>query len=128
MKSKYIIMLLGVLLVTGITSCYKDVMYPGPDPNGPPENVSFSSSLIPLFTKNCATSGCHDAKPSHAPSLTADNAFNSLKNGGYINTMIPDNSTIYEMIKSGEMPPTGPLKPADCQKLLDWIRNGAQNN
>jgi hypothetical protein len=128
MKSKIIIWMLGVMVFTGMSGCYKDVQYPGPDPNAPPENVSFSTTLVPLFVKNCSTSGCHDAIPSHKPSLTADNAFSSIKNGGYVNTIVPTNSTIYNMIKSGEMPPAGPLKSADCQKLLDWIRNGAPNN
>ena len=128
MKFKFLIIMVCTIITTGLTGCYKDVLYPGPDPNAPPQNVSFSSELVPLFTANCAANGCHDAIPTHQPSLTADNAFSSLKNGGYINTVVPTNSIIYGEIKSGTMPPTGPLKNADIQKILDWIRRGAPNN
>lgn len=111
-----------------MTGCYKDIIDPGADPNGPPQPVSFSGDLIPLFTKNCANSGCHDATPSHAPALTADKAYNSLVNGGFVNTIVPANSAVYLLIKDGAMPIGGSLSAADKQKVLDWIRNGAPNN
>lgn len=59
---------------------------------------------------------------------TAENAYSAIIAGGYINTLVPVNSILYGEVKSGDMPPTGPLKPADIQKILDWIRNGAKNN
>ena len=117
-----------VVLAAGFTGCYKDILSPGQDPSAPPQAVSFSGDLLPLFVSNCATSGCHDAVPGHRPSLTAENAFNALTSGGYVNTVVPTNSIIYGEVKSGNMPPSGALRPADIQKLLDWIRNGAPNN
>ena len=116
------------LIITAATGCYKDIISPGQDPNGPPQAVSFSDDLIPIFTTNCALSGCHDVVPSHKPSLVAENAYNSLMSGGYVNTTVPHASTIYTEIKSGSMPPSGALKATDTQKVLDWIRNGAPNN
>lgn len=119
---------LSVLLLTiSLAGCYRDVISPGSDPNGPPQNVSFSGDLLPLFTKNCATAGCHDGA-AHNPALTADKAFSSITTGGYINIAVPNSSPIYLVVKGGEMPPTGALKASEVQKILDWIRNGAPNN
>jgi hypothetical protein len=127
MKSKLIISLAAVLVVTVLSSCYKDIISPGQDPNGPPQFVSFSGDLMPIFTANCATSGCHDGV-AHNPALTPAKAYDAITNGGYVNTLVPSNSILYSEVKSGSMPPSGALKSSDVQKILDWIRNGAPNN
>lgn len=128
MKLKILIPIASVVLVVIFSSCYKDILSPGNDPTAPPQAVSFSGDLVPLFTANCATTGCHDAVPVKKPALTADKAYNAIISGGYINTIIPANSIIYGAVKSASMPPAGALKPSDIQKILDWIRNGAPNN
>jgi hypothetical protein len=120
-----------ILLLTGsviLQSCYKDIISPGADPNGPPQQVSFSGDVMPILTKNCTTSGCHDAVPSHQPSMVGPTVYGNIVNGGYINTIAPYSSAIYTMIKGGAMPPSGSIKPSDLQKIIDWIRNGAPNN
>ena len=129
MKSKLILSLALVFtLLIFIPGCYKDVISPGSDPNGPPQFVSFSGDLIPIFNKSCNSTGCHDAVPAHKPSLVPDKAYNALMSGGYVNTAVPNESTIYVVLKTGQMPPTGALNSAEQQKVLDWIRNGAPNN
>src|SRR5438552_3863999 len=90
-----------VLLAASFTGCYKDVLSPGQDPTAPPQAVSFSGDLLPLFATNCTTSGCHDAVPGHNPSLTATKAYMAITGGGYINTVVPANSIIYGEVKSG---------------------------
>jgi len=120
-------LLASMFLIAAFAGCYRDVISPGTDPNGPPQNVSFSGDLLPMFTKNCATAGCHDGA-AHNPALTADKAYTAITAGGYINTAVPASSAIYLVVKSGEMPPTGGLKANEVQKVLDWIRNGAPNN
>ena len=117
-----------VIVALTFVGCYRDVIDPGADPNGPPQNVSFSGDVIPIFAKNCSQSGCHDAVPAHKPALTADKAYNALVSGGYINTLVPDQSVIYKAVKTGAMPSSGPLKAGDIQKIYDWVRNGAPNN
>ena len=128
MKSKILLVFAGIFLTIIFSGCYKDVLSPGKDPNAPPQQVSFSGDLIPIFTKDCSLSGCHDAVPAHKPSLTPANAYNAITSGGYINLVVPTSSILYSEVKSGSMPPTGALKSTDIQKILDWIRIGAPNN
>ena len=129
MKSRVqLVTMLMIFLALLTAGCYKDVISPGTDPNGPPAFVSFSGDLIPLFNSHCNGTGCHDAVPAHAPSLVPDKAYNALTTGGFVNTVAPDQSTIYVVVHTGTMPPTGALKASDAQMILDWIRNGAPNN
>jgi len=121
-----LVMLIGVGMI--LESCYKDIIAPGSDPNGPPQQVSFSGDLIPILNANCNMSGCHDAIPTKNPSVTPDKAYTSLLNGGFVNVIAPASSPFYTMVKGGAMPPSGTVKAADVQKILDWIRNGAPNN
>jgi hypothetical protein len=108
--------------------CYKDVISPGTDPNGPPQFVSFSGDLVPMFNAHCNSLGCHDEVPAHAPSLVPEKAYDALTTGGFVNTAVPTSSSLYVAVHSGAMPPTGALPASDVQKILDWIRNGAPNN
>jgi hypothetical protein len=126
-RNKIIVALSGmlILVMVSLNSCYKDVYYPDFDPNAP---ISFNADLLPVFTKNCALSGCHDAVPAHNPALTADKAFTALNSGGFINKLLPEQSKIYTEVKSGSMPPSGALNSSDVQKILYWIKNGAPNN
>ena len=129
MKPKLILSLaITFSLVLFIPGCYKDVISPGSDPNGPPQFVSFSGDLVPIFNRDCNSSGCHDAVPAHKPSLVPDKAYTSLMSGGYVNTAVPNQSKIYVVLNTGAMPPTGALNVKEQQLVLDWIRNGAPNN
>lgn len=112
----------------GSVGCYKDVISPGSDPNGPPQFVSFSGDLIPLFNTHCNTTGCHDAVPAHKPSLVPEKAYTAITSGGYINTAVPNSSKLYTVVQTGAMPPTGALPANNAQLILDWVRNGAPNN
>ena len=125
---RYKILLLIAAITAGAASCYRDVISPGVNPNGPPQDISFSGDLVPLFQQSCAGTGCHDAVPSHAPSLVADKAYNALTTQGFINMAVPEKSIIYVDVSNGSMPPTGGLSAAESKKILDWIRNGAPNN
>jgi len=119
----------GVLFVMGIgvTGCYKDVILPtaGADPNAPPVQYSFKTDIAPLLNTKCALSGCHVAG-AQAPDLETAASYNSLVNGGFVNTLIPAQSDLYIMI-NGDMQVHIP-SAADRQKIYDWIRTGAINN
>ena len=110
---------------TGLTGCYKDVISPESDPDGPPQSVSFREDIAPLLETKCATAGCH-ATNAKKPYLKADISYQALVNGGYVNTVVPKASTLYNSIY-GSMAEYMP-SPSDKRKVFDWIRNGAPNN
>jgi len=116
-------MVLGI----GITGCYKDVVLPvaGADPNAPPKQYSYKTDIAPLLNTDCAKSGCHVAG-AQTPDLETAVSYNSLVNGGFVNTLFPNQSILYQMI-TGNMEEHMPLA-SDRQKVYDWIRTGAMNN
>ena len=82
-----------------------------------------------IFNRDCSRSGGHDAIPSHDPSLVPENAYNELKNGGFINTNDPENSILYLSVNGGGMPAgRAPLSENDKKIILAWITEGAKNN
>jgi hypothetical protein len=60
------------------------------------------------------------------PDLESAVSYQDLVNGGFVNTLIPNQSTLYIMI-NGEMEVHIP-SAADRQKIYDWIRTGAIDN
>lgn len=127
MKPVTLVISLAVLVLITLSGCYKDVILPdiAVDPDGPPQAVSFSNDLAPLFDASCTDVGCH-VSGAHKPYLTLDVSYQQIVSGGYVNTEIPKQSTLYIMI-NGEMREYMP-SAADRQKVYDWIRNGAPNN
>jgi hypothetical protein len=127
MKRLYIYMgmICFVAIGFGLTGCYKDIISPETDPDGPPQFVSFKNDLAPVFNKSCALSGCH-APTFHTPTMTLDQSYHSIVTGGYVNTLVPKASKLYIMINS-EMSEYIP-SAKDKAKVFDWIRNGAPNN
>ncbi len=127
MKHKLIIYsAILVFLVGGLGSCYRDVIAPSvAQQSAPPQFVSFSHDLQSIFSANCALSGCH-VSGSQNPNLSAGSAYQSLTSGGFINTVVPTQSIIYQEI-NGQMMVHIPAA-SDRQKIYDWIRNGAPNN
>ena len=116
-----------LLVVIGLSGCYKDVVIPklAVDADGPAQPVSFKNELAPIFNAKCTDVGCH-VNGSHKPYMTIDVSYSQIVNGGYVNTAIPKESTLYKFV-FGEMSQYIP-SAADKQKVYDWIRNGAPNN
>lgn len=127
MKRIFIYMSLLFLIALQLMSCYKDVIIPeaAVDPDGPPQAVSFSADLVPIFASQCALSGCH-SPGNHKPYLTPDVAWAEIVNGGFVNTLVPKQSILFNMI-NGAMKEYVP-NAGDRQLIYDWIRNGAPNN
>ncbi len=115
------------VMIAGVTGCYKDVILPKPgaDPNAPPILYSYKAEIAPIFVKNCALSGCH-VSGAQVPHLEADVSWNNLVNGGYVNTLFPQQSILYQQI-NGNMQVHIP-DPVERQMIYDWIRTGALNN
>jgi hypothetical protein len=122
---KYTSLLL--LVIIALSSCYKDIVIPqlASDPDGPPQPVSFSTELKPLFAAKCTEAGCH-VTGAHKPYLTPDISYAQIVSGGFVNLPLPKESILYKNIY-GEMAQYI-SSSADKQKVYDWIRNGAPNN
>ncbi len=122
---------LGVLSVALITGCQKDTTLYIRNEVAVSGTVSFKKDLVPIFTANCALSGCH-ASGGHKPDLSSDKAYNSLKSGKFVDTTTAASSIIYERL-TGKLSPAMPMgkatNPSNINSLiLAWIKQGAKNN
>jgi hypothetical protein len=127
-KRKVSVMMLGIsFLSLYFVSCYKDVTIPREIEIT--REVTFSGDIVPLLNKSCNNAGCHSSG-GVPPNLTADNAFNALSTGGYLDTSTPENSELYLWMtgnRSLPMPTSGP-DPEYNALVLAWIKQGANNN
>jgi hypothetical protein len=123
MRIKGICFLSMILLL--VISCE----YEKQEPLKPLAKVSFSSDVVPIFSKSCSTTGCHSVG-AITPDLTAANAYSSLVYGGYVDTLAVENSQIYMRLidKQKPMPPSGNLSQDQINVIYSWIKNGAPNN
>lgn len=121
----YLGLLLFVTVGIALTGCYKNVISPESDPDGPPQSVSFKQDLAPILESKCGVSGCH-VSGAHKPYMTQDVSYHQIVDGGFVNTVVPKNSILYQKVY-GDMGEYMPSK-TDKQKVYDWIRNGAPNN
>ena len=126
---KRLLIYTALLLAIGFvfSGCYKDVILPDSvvDPDGPPQAVSYKTDIAPILESKCAKSGCH-VSGAHTPYLTKEISYNQIVNNGFVNTIIPKQSILYNAI-NGSMKEYIP-SAIERQKVYDWIRTGAQNN
>lgn len=115
-------------MFTIVYSCYYE--YPPTPLPIEPQDVSFKTHVLPILVSKCATPECHDG--TKVPNLLPDDAYLSLKSGGYYNLTIPEESILYTAIDRGVegliMPPSGELSDLDKQLILIWITKGAPND
>jgi hypothetical protein len=127
----------------------------GLDPGGEPSvcdpvpsgTVSFCADIQPIFTANCAFSGCHaPPSPQLGQNLSAGNAYASIVNVtsaevptlDRVEPFDPEGSYLVHKIQGtfpgvggsgGRMPRgQGALPEADIQLIRAWIADGAPNN
>jgi hypothetical protein len=115
--------LLGMGLISG---CHYDEILPDINPG---DEVSFSEDIVPLFDASCNSSGCHKTG-GIAPDLTADNAYNALINGNYIDVTNPETSELYQWVAGNRTTPM-PISGTDSKivsAVLLWIEQGALDN
>src|SRR6056300_1429058 len=125
----------SAVAVLMLSACTHDPINPdpnrGPDPSHSchPDTVYFVNEVLPLFTANCASSGCHgDSNPADGLSLTTyDGIMDEVKSGN------PNNSEVYEVLfETGNdqmpPPPAAPLDSLSIWKIYTWIAQGALNN
>ncbi len=93
---------------------------PQVDPN---EDVSFQEDILKIFNnKNCAA--CHPSVS--PPDLTPENAYEALMDG-YVNTENPEESGIYTKFEGGHGGIEN-MNSEEAQLILNWIKQGADNN
>lgn len=106
--------------------CKYDEILPPP----PKDDVTFSGDVIPIFNQSCNTAGCHSGNADFAPDLSSAHAYHSLFEGGYIDTISPENSLLYRWMNGQEglvMPPDGANSFYNAT-VLKWIELGAKEN
>ena len=121
------LMLLSIFIPPGCT--YNSAVIEPPPPPIDTNIVSFSEDIIPIFNEACNQSGCH-SRGGIAPDLTPANAYDDLWGGGYIDTLLPDESELLQwMLGNRGLPmPTDGSEPEYNTKVFNWINQGAQNN
>lgn len=129
MLQKIFIGFLAVFIMLLLVSCYKNKTVYFDTGEEITRTVSFTGDILAIFNSSCNMSGCH-SPGGKSPDLTAANAYNSLSNGGYINTSNPQASTLYLWMtgkKGTPMPVSGVNKEYNAL-VLAWIKQGAINN
>lgn len=113
---------IALLLLVGLWSCeYATIK---PVVVEPPDEVSYAADVAPIFVEAGCT-GCHGGGIN--PNLTADKSWDSLVNGGYVDTANPTESEVVERINSGHGT-AGNINAEQKALILKWIEDGAQNN
>ena len=82
-------------------------------------NVTYGTSIEPIITANCATSGCHVSGGS------GSGVFDNYTN---VKAKVDNGSFKNRVITIGNMPPSGTLSQTDKEKIQCWLDAGAPNN
>jgi len=119
-KIFYVIILFAGIIA--LFSCeYEKITPEEPDPSVP---VSYSGEIQPIWDKGCV--GCHGIGMT-PPDLTPANSYNVLTTKGYVNTNVPEESSIYTcMITGGSM--EAYTNSQEAGLVLNWIIQGAKND
>jgi len=123
-----------------LTGCSDRGAAPTTAGNGETETISFASEVQPIFTQNCATSGCHASpEPIAGLDLSEGVAYGNIvgvASGGSpaflrVSPADPDSSLLYlKLTAQGTslMPPGGALPADGIEAVRTWIEEGAADN
>jgi uncharacterized membrane protein len=128
-----------ILIAFAFTTCKHQPVYPKttqpPDKKVEekcdPSIVYFQNDVLPIFTSNCAKSGCHDAA-SAQKGVILDN-YASIMNSGVVKPNNAADSDIIEVINETDPddvmppPPNAKLTQQQIATITNWINQGAQN-
>ena len=121
MKRSFLLMIGFIILA--VTACEYKYIEPVVIELPPDEVISFAEQVEPIFQGKCI--GCH---ASTNPILTTGNAYSSLTNGNYVDTVAPTSSPIYVKVNEGHPGGSNVFNATELAILLEWIQEGAQNN
>ncbi len=82
--------------------------------------ISYSSTIAPLITTNCAVSGCHDSGSGNGDYTSITGLQADALNGKLNNRVV--------VLKNMPVFPVNPLSASDISKIDCWIQQGALNN
>lgn len=111
--------LLAFTLISGCYNNKEELLYPGS--NTPPRCATtpakFSTDVLPLIQSKCAIPGCHNAAASGGLTFQTYTQISAAKLRIHTQAVVQKT-----------MPPTGPLLPAESDKLKCWIDGGGLND
>ena len=117
-------------LIIGIalSSCTYDFIKEDTTPINPDSPVSFSTQILPIFNNGNNCISCH--KPGgQSPDYTTANAYSSIMSNSVVNTTAPETSLLYTVPNPTTSTHTWKKYSASqAQLVLNWIKQGAQNN
>lgn len=124
LKSIFRSLLIVAVSTLVLAACsYDTVVQPEPEV---PDEVLFGEHIVPIFEAKCIDAGCHN-DGGIPPILTAERAYSSMINFGYVNLNDPASSIIYTKIDEG-----GSMEQfasdQDRALILAWIEQGALDN
>jgi hypothetical protein len=137
-----------VLMALVLAACSKSsTSSTSSNPTGPTTSdttISFASQVQPIFSSNCALSGCHSGSGAQqGMNLAAGSAYAAIVNvpsreKSQFMRVLPsksDSSYLYlkitgsSLISGARMPYNRPaLSQSDIQTIQSWIDQGAKNN
>jgi uncharacterized membrane protein len=91
----------------------------------PEQKVCFTADVQPIINANCANTGCHDAI-THEEGIDLSSYNGIMKE---VSAGKPYDSELYDIIRSGEMPPSPrtALNSDQMKLIYVWILQGAKN-
>lgn len=121
---KRLVIVLSMAVFAGCYNDKKDALYPTGVTTCDTSNVSYASTIQPIFTQYCATSGCHDA-------ATKQNGYDFSNYDGAVLSIDPNKLIPVITHASGySAMPKDMAKLSDCNiaKITAWVNRGALNN
>jgi len=134
------VFVIAALFVFGLTACDMGSEPEESDGNG---DVTFSEDVQPIFTDNCAFSGCHGTSNTQQNLvLTEGEAYGNIVDVASeerpdldrVEPGAPDSSFLYLKLQENpparaRMPLNGPyLSEGQIETIGTWIEEGAENN
>jgi mono/diheme cytochrome c family protein len=104
------------------TGCYYNKT---PLPPAPEGDISYSTDIQSIFNDNCVA--CHQTGTGVPLDLQADNSYNNLYDGGYINLDDPSASVLYIKVSPGQSM-NSYVTDNQLAVILLWIEQGGLNN
>lgn len=130
MKRKNFLSLISVIILVGalsiLSSCQYDfIELPTPASN---DTILFSTQIVPIFNEQENCVACH-IDGNQSPFLTPDVAYQEIMNKGEVDVTHPETSPLYSVPNTSSATHTWKkYTAAEAQLILQWIKQGAQNN